>query len=355
MSKLFRQQVTQRQSDRLHGEVLLLPRLSHLLILGFLLMWVALVIVWLSTSHYARKETVLGWLYPASGVVRIYAERDGIIKQVLVVDGEQVIKDQPLLIVNGDRIMADGQHLETLLLAEYEKQRDSLTEQLKREEKIYQQQRLDITQRLSANQQDLSLLETQIKTLALRSQLVDEQVNRYRQLQHNGHVAVSELDTVIARELELRSERQGMARNRVNLQNSYQQLQNEQVRLPEEYANRIDQVRTNLSEIARQIAELHGQRAYVVKATKAGVVNNLQARVGQQVRSSLPVLSLTPSGEALTAQLLVPVRSAGFLAPGQPLNIRYDAFPYQKFGLYTGVVTEVPIPCSCPMSCAIHQ
>ncbi len=84
MSNLFRKEVLQLQSDRLHGEVLLLPKLSHVFILSFLLLWVALVLVWLTNSHYARKETVLGWLYPASGVVRVYAERGGIIKQ----DGE---------------------------------------------------------------------------------------------------------------------------------------------------------------------------------------------------------------------------------------------------------------------------
>lgn len=78
-----------------------------------------------------------------------------------------------------------------------------------------------------------------------------------------------------------------------------------------------------------------------MKASRSGIVTNLQAREGQQAQTSIPVLSLVPEGAGLTAQLLVPVRSAGFLETGQPLRIRYDAFPYQKFGLYTAEVVEV--------------
>uniref|UniRef100_UPI00260BD22E HlyD family efflux transporter periplasmic adaptor subunit n=1 Tax=uncultured Microbulbifer sp. TaxID=348147 RepID=UPI00260BD22E len=96
-----------------------------------------------------------------------------------------------------------------------------------------------------------------------------------------------------------------------------------------------------LSDLAQQIAQLHGQQAYIVKASRAGVVSNLQAAEGQQAQADIPVLSLVPENHVLTAQLLVPVRSAGFLSAGQPLKIRYDAFPYQKFGLYPGAVLEV--------------
>ncbi|WKD48397.1 ATP-binding cassette domain-containing protein [Microbulbifer spongiae] len=58
MPGLFRQQVMEKQADRLHGEILLLPRLSHTIILSLLLAWVVAVIIWLAGSHYARKESV---------------------------------------------------------------------------------------------------------------------------------------------------------------------------------------------------------------------------------------------------------------------------------------------------------
>ena len=41
------------------------------------------------------------------------------------------------------------------------------------------------------------------------------------------------------------------------------------------------------------------------------------------------------------AQLLVPTRAIGFVQPGQEVILRYDAFPFQRFGQYRGTVERV--------------
>jgi membrane fusion protein len=43
----------------------------------------------------------------------------------------------------------------------------------------------------------------------------------------------------------------------------------------------------------------------------------------------------------LHAQLLVPTRAIGFIAPGNSVVLRYDAFPFQRFGQYHGTVASV--------------
>src|SRR5690606_17260318 len=120
---LFRAQVVEQQVDRLHGDVLLLPRISHSVIIALLLTWVLAVAVWLVTGTYERKETVLGWLESPAGVVRLYPETAGQVRQVLVKEGDEVQADQPLMIINGDRTLADGGNLEGRLLEEFESQR----------------------------------------------------------------------------------------------------------------------------------------------------------------------------------------------------------------------------------------
>ena len=341
MSGLFRQQVVERQADRLHGEILLLPRFSHSLMLGILIVWVIALIVWLVTGSYARKESVEGWLEPASGMVRVYADRAGIVKQVFVREGEKVRKGQPLFVVNGDRVLEGGDHLESILLSEYESQKKILSEQLTSSEKIYLRQKEDLNQRIAASQQELELLNKQVFVQSERFGIVSEQAERFQSLRSRGHISTSELESVTAQVLELENERQILERTRVSLKNQIQRLENEKSLLPIEYTNDVAQLRTRLSDLAQQIAQLSGQRAYVVKATKSGLVNNLQIREGQQAQVGLPVLTLVPEGQSLKVQLLVPVRAAGFVENGQSLNIRYDAFPYQKFGLYSGSVLEV--------------
>ena len=98
-------------------------------------------------------------------------------------------------------------------------------------------------------------------TLDKRNALVSEQVARYRLLRGSGHISSVELDTAVDQELELRSERQTLSRSQVNQRNQIQQLQTERKLLPEEHANTLDKLRASISNVAQQIAQLHGQRA----------------------------------------------------------------------------------------------
>ena len=48
-----------------------------------------------------------------------------------------------------------------------------------------------------------------------------------------------------------------------------------------------------------------------------------------------------PSDSDLQAELYAPSRAAGFLGVGQEVLLRYEAYPYQKFGHYRGRVSAV--------------
>lgn len=297
----------------------------------------------MATSAYARKETAFGWLEPPNGVIRIYPEDSGIIKSVLVKEGDYVTEHQPLIIINGDRTLASGDNLETQLLDEYEAQRRLLNEQLIRIESIFESRIRDIHQRINAAQSELQMISEQSSILKQRYDLIKKQVERQTSLRERGHISLLEFDNTILQELTIKNDMQGLNRAQVTQKNLIEQLQTELSTLPDEHENQVDQLRERLSNIAQQIAQLSGQRSHVIKAPKAGTVNNLQAIEGQlsQLGVNIPLMSIIPSESNLTAQLLVPVRAAGFVEVNQPINIRYDAFPYQKFGIYHGEIQSV--------------
>lgn len=343
VKSLFRSQAVDHKKNRLHGEVLLIPKLSYIVLSGIISAWVLCVLVWLFNSSYARKETVLGWLEPPNGVIRVYPEDTGIIKAVLIAEGDRVSKDQPLIVINGDRVLASGQHMQAQLLEEYESQRRLLDEQLQRVETTFSMRTSDIKQQVSAANRELNILKTQLTTISQRQDMLDKQVASYKSLWEDGHVSSMEYDNMINQKLSLSSERQSILRDQVAQNNLIEQLETQKNLLPDENANKISQLRERLSATAQKIAQLNGQRSYVLKAPRDGVINNLQAIEGQQARpgSNIPLLTLIPNDAQLTAQLLIPVRSIGFVEPMQFLDIRYDAFPYQKFGLYSGQIKSV--------------
>jgi membrane fusion protein len=63
--------------------------------------------------------------------------------------------------------------------------------------------------------------------------------------------------------------------------------------------------------------------------------------LGERVDASRPVLSIVPEDAELQAHLYIPTRAIGFVQEGQAVRLRYDAYPYQRFGIYEGVITQV--------------
>jgi membrane fusion protein len=73
----------------------------------------------------------------------------------------------------------------------------------------------------------------------------------------------------------------------------------------------------------------------------AGIVAHQMIEPGQAVQGGQALLSILPQGSHLQAMLLVPSRAIGFIAPGDRVQLRYQAFPYQKFGHHVGRVLQV--------------
>ena len=50
---------------------------------------------------------------------------------------------------------------------------------------------------------------------------------------------------------------------------------------------------------------------------------------------------MLPKDARLEAELLVPSRAIGFIEPGDTVLLRYQAYPYQKFGHQSGTVKRI--------------
>jgi membrane fusion protein len=339
---LFRKQATEFQNNRLHGEILITPKASQLSITVIILFFVATILVWLISSTYAKKESVTGWLEPKQGIVKIYPNNSvGKVKEIFVNNGEAVTKGQPLMIINGDRILADGANLEEQLLGQYEKQRQLLERQLIRANELHTIRKNELIEQIESAMKDKEQIKSQVLLTEKRLKLAENQNEVAEQMHRQGHVSKLELNNSKETALVLASELQSVLREQRSLNNQAKQLQTDLTRLPKEQANEVDRINQSLGELSQNIDQLRGQRAYIVKASSDGIVSNLQASLGQQTTSTMPLLSILPTSQTMTAKLLLPIRAAGFINEGQSIDIRYDAFPYQKYGLHKGKIDRV--------------
>ena len=65
------------------------------------------------------------------------------------------------------------------------------------------------------------------------------------------------------------------------------------------------------------------------------------AKTGQMVSAGQTLFSVLPDEGHLQARIMVSSRAIGFIKPGQKVVLRYQAFPFQKFGQQYGKVVEV--------------
>ncbi|HKX94890.1 MAG TPA: HlyD family efflux transporter periplasmic adaptor subunit, partial [Methylibium sp.] len=79
----------------------------------------------------------------------------------------------------------------------------------------------------------------------------------------------------------------------------------------------------------------------VVHAPVDGVVSAVLAQPGQTVTPAAALASLVPAGSQLQAHLYAPSSALGFVRTDQPVLLRYQAYPYQKFGQQSGRVLQV--------------
>ncbi|HGG9801950.1 TPA: HlyD family efflux transporter periplasmic adaptor subunit [Neisseria meningitidis] len=79
----------------------------------------------------------------------------------------------------------------------------------------------------------------------------------------------------------------------------------------------------------------------IIRAGRSGYIAIPNVEVGQQVDPSKLLLSIVPERTELYAHLYIPSSAAGFIKPKDKVVLRYQAYPYQKFGLASGSVVSV--------------
>nr|PMK09697.1 hypothetical protein BCU10_20045 [Vibrio splendidus] len=118
-------------------------------------------------------------------------------------------------------------------------------------------------------------------------------------------------------------------------------LQSARVLLPEQRFLKKTTIERGISQLETRRIELDNEYEFVITAPESGMVTAIQPSVGSYLTTDTIILNIIPQNSPLEMELLLPTRSAGFVQLGDEVRIRFDAFPYQKFGLVKGQVTNI--------------
>jgi len=339
---LFRQEAVSAQNSKTQGRLLMTPKPAFMLLTTAIFIWVVAVITYMNTTSFSRKASVLGWLEPATGVFKLYPDmRRGTVTRVLVNEGDAVEAGTPLLEITYSKQSETGERASSMLLKELNAKQQRLQNTIDRLEALHIANTNAMNETLAALQQSFEA-QSNITALAQKQwSLAKVSLEKAQTLQLKGHISASEFDNQTLQYLSAEQQFKLAQQDKRKEFIAINTLQREIERLPQQHANELANFKNTLSDVTQQIVLHNEQTKETVYAPKAGIVSGMNLQPGHIVDGSNLLLTLLPQDNDIQAKILVPVRSAGFVDIGQALHIRYDAFPYQKFGVQQGLVKSV--------------
>jgi membrane fusion protein len=248
---------------------------------------------------------------------------------------------QPLALIDLPRTAADGRDALGVLRNGLLARRDSA--RAMGEAQVMQlDAQLDGTRRqLQGARRELEQLEAELVTRRELEKLGRETEVRYESVAAKQYISEVQLSQQRQAVLDLVNARQSLERQATQLRRNIAQLEQSLHELPMQQRGMRAGTAGELASLDQERVQLETNGQLMLKAPVAGLVAHRMSEPGQAVQGGEALLSLLPQGSHLQAQLLVPSRAIGFIAPGDRVQLRYQAFPYQKFGHHVGRVLRI--------------
>ncbi len=340
MGSLFRPEVAEAQRQNWLGQVQLVRPLSlSLLTIGVLCMLV-LVLAFLFFGEYTRKARIGGVLVPDLGVIRLVPPVQGRVLERHVQEGQSVRAGEVMFVLTleGSTLSTDVQ---ARVQRSLEERRRSLEDAARQQSLLAEGEMLSLQRRLDEMKREQGQIEAEAALHRQRLTLAQQSLERLESLSRDQFISPAQVQTKKEEVLGLQAQAQALQRQSAALARDRAALEGERRGLPMQLKSRQGAIERDLAALSREAAEQDAVRQIVVRAPQDGTVSSVLAESGQSVSPASALASLIPAGAQLQAHLFAPSGAVGFLRPQQEVRLRFEAFPYQKFGHQSGHVLQV--------------
>lgn len=333
-----------------------------LILLGGLLLWALL----------GRLDIVAvaeGKLIPESYVKIVQPAESGIVKDILVREGESVKAGQVLMRMDTLISEADSKSID----ADYQRKRLALRRieaelsgapfKIEANDPAGLAEEIAAQYRANRSAVEAALAEERSRLIKARQELAAarqvrqkleetlphyrEQDKAYEKLVKDGFagslMGSDKKRERIEKEQELQTQTFVIESARANIVQSEKKLaQIESDDRRQLHAERND-IQGQFDKLAQEMTkQAHRQELLELKATQEGVVKDLATHTpGTVVQPGTVLLTLVPQNEILRAEVWVSNEDIGFVRQGQSVKLKFAAFPFQKYGMVEGVVEHV--------------
>src|SRR4051812_18947132 len=168
------------------GDITLLQPVSTKLLAWLLTAVVVAAIVFLCFAQFSRKQTVPGYLIPASGTMKVFPMREGVASELHIEEGQHVDAGDPLFTVSTPEVAADGEDVNAAKLASMRHQKEMLESQITAEQRTATAERERLKVLVASGKAEIGNIGKQIEIQTERIQIAESLVATSRGLLAKG-------------------------------------------------------------------------------------------------------------------------------------------------------------------------
>ncbi|EAA5752157.1 HlyD family secretion protein [Salmonella enterica] len=323
------------------GRALLLPGIPPLLVISVCIIFLTVFITFVIMGSYTRRVNVSGEITTWPRPVNIYSSVQGFIVKQFVTEGQEIRKGEPVYQIDVSRSTSSG--------VVSDNQRKDIENQIVRIANIIS--RLEDSKK--ATLQTLEKQKMQYQEAFERSTaivrraeegiiIMKNNMNNYRTYQKKGLINKDQLTNQTA--LYYQQQNNLLSLSGQNEQNVLQITSLEsQIKIQAaDFDNRIYQMELQRYELQKELINTDVNGEVIIRALSDGKIDSLSVTVGQMVSAGDSLLQIIP--DKIKDHYLVvwaPNDAVPYINPGDRVNIRYEAFPAEKFGQFAATVLLV--------------
>jgi membrane fusion protein len=341
MTDLFRKEAITHQGQKLDGEVTIATHMSFNVVIILVVMIILVGLTYLLLGEYHRKEVVSGYLRPTTGLSKVYPVVAGRIDEIFVKEGQLVKKGQLLARIRMEKHLSSGEEVSESIIRDLLLQKELVLKNIASQEKLFAVNKSKSSSQIHNTQAQLLQAKNQRSLLNERLALSQSKLDDTLVLITKGFVSEREYQELQDRHLTMKQQTEDIQAQVLTQIEQLSQLNFQVEQLPLQYEETIGLLQSKLAGLSQQISQTDAQRGLDVRSNRTGKITNLLLKPGMMTQVNRPLMTILPEGATLEAVLFVPTRAYGFVRSGQKTRIRYQAFPYQRFGIYLGEIVEV--------------
>jgi len=337
---LFRHEVIESRRQLWLGEIRLARPLSLTLLTTCVVVTALSVAAFLAAGEYTRKARIGGELVPDLGVIRVMPPQSGVVAERRIEEGQAVRAGETLFVLSLEQTTGGGE-TQAAVQRSLGARKHSLLTSAQQERELFDAKRATVARRIAGMRQELAAIDSQLALQQEQLALGEQALARVKSLRGDNFVSEAQVQAKKEDLLVLRARSKALELSRAVQRREITTLEAEQEELPLRAAARQGEIERDLAQLSQVTAESEAQRRIEVIATSDGVVGAVVAVKGQAVSPATLLATVLPGDGRLRAYLYAPSSAVGFLRPQQEVLLRYQAFPYQKFGHHKGKVLQV--------------